>query len=186
MDERAAEGASAGLQWAGFRQALTPTVLVATLGYFVDIYDLLLFRVVREPSLLALGVPDSQTLSVGLTLDNFQQAGLLIGGILWGSLGDKRGRVSVLYGSILLYSTANVLNAFISTIHRKTVIASGATNFRVSSLGTMLRACWSTMSTNISTKACNRPGTPAVARRAANHINKIAMNPVTNAQKMES
>jgi putative MFS transporter len=116
MDERAAEGASAGLQWAGFRQALTPTVLVATLGYFVDIYDLLLFRVVREPSLLALGVPDSQTLSVGLTLDNFQQAGLLIGGILWGSLGDKRGRVSVLYGSILLYSTANVLNAFISTI----------------------------------------------------------------------
>ncbi len=105
-----------GVRWSSFRQALTPTVLVATLGYFVDIYDLLLFRIVREPSLLALGVPESQTLSVGLTLDNFQQAGLLIGGVLWGSLGDKRGRVSVLYGSILLYSVSNLLNAFVTTI----------------------------------------------------------------------
>lgn len=105
-----------GVNWSDFRQALTPTVLVATLGYFVDIYDLLLFRVVREPSLRDLGVPEAQTLSVGLTLDNWQQAGLLLGGILWGSLGDKKGRVSVLYGSILLYSVANILNAFVTSI----------------------------------------------------------------------
>jgi MFS family permease len=108
--------APAGVSWSAFRQALTPTVLVATLGYFVDIYDLLLFRVVREPSLRDLGIPEAQTLAVGLTLDNWQQAGLLLGGVLWGTLGDKRGRVSVLYGSILLYSVANLLNAFVTTI----------------------------------------------------------------------
>jgi putative MFS transporter len=108
--------ARGGVSWSAFRQALTPTVLVATLGYFVDIYDLLLFRVVREPSLRDLGIPESQTLAVGLTLDNWQQAGLLLGGVLWGTLGDKKGRVSVLYGSILLYSVANLLNAFVTTI----------------------------------------------------------------------
>lgn len=102
--------------FAHFRQALTPTVWVAALGYFVDIYDLLLFRIVREPSLLALGVPPSQTLAVGVTLDNFQQAGLLLGGVLWGALGDRRGRVSVLYASILLYSLANVANAFVTDL----------------------------------------------------------------------
>ncbi len=105
-----------GVSFSAFRAALTPTVLVAALGYFVDIYDLLLFRIVREPSLRALGVPESGTLAAGLTLDNWQQAGLLLGGILWGTLGDKRGRVRVLYGSILLYSVANLLNAFVTTM----------------------------------------------------------------------
>jgi len=104
------------LSWTDFKQALTPTVLVAALGYFVDIYDLLLFGVVREPSLRALGIPESQTLSVGVTLDNFQQAGLLVGGVLWGTLGDKKGRLSVLYGSILMYSLANLANAFVTNI----------------------------------------------------------------------
>jgi MFS family permease len=116
MEAQLSGTARAGVSWSAFRQALTPTVLVATLGYFVDIYDLLLFRVVREPSLRDLGIPEAQTLAVGLTLDNWQQAGLLLGGVLWGTLGDKRGRVSVLYGSILLYSLANLLNAFVTTI----------------------------------------------------------------------
>ena len=65
------------------------TVLVAALGYFVDIYDLLLFGIVRVPSLRALGVPEDQMLTVGLRLLNFQMAGMLVGGILWGVLGDK-------------------------------------------------------------------------------------------------
>lgn len=88
------------------------TVLVAALGYFVDIYDLLLFGIVRVPSLRALGVPESEMLSTGLRLLNFQMAGMLLGGIIWGVLGDKRGRKSVLFGSILLYSLANIANAF--------------------------------------------------------------------------
>ncbi len=104
------------LSWTDFKQALTPTVLVAALGYFVDIYDLLLFGVVREPSLRALGIPESETLAVGVTLDNFQQAGLLIGGVVWGTLGDKKGRLSVLYGSILMYSLANLANAYVTNI----------------------------------------------------------------------
>jgi MFS family permease len=88
-------------------------VLVATLGYFVDIYDLLLYRIVRKPSLLALGVPEADTLAVGVMLDNAQQLGLLCGGVLWGALGDRRGRASTLYASILLYSIANIANAFV-------------------------------------------------------------------------
>lgn len=89
------------------------TVLVAALGYFVDIYDLLLFGIVRVPSLRALGVPEDQMMTVGLRLLNFQMAGMLLGGIIWGVLGDRRGRKSVLFGSILLYSLANIANAFV-------------------------------------------------------------------------
>lgn len=89
------------------------TVIVAALGYFVDIYDLLLFGIVRVPSLKALGVPESDMLSVGVRLLNMQMTGLLIGGVLWGVLGDKRGRKSVLFGSILLYSVCNIANAFV-------------------------------------------------------------------------
>lgn len=89
------------------------TVVVSALGYFVDIYDLLLFGIVRVPSLRALGVPEDQMLSVGLRLLNFQMAGMLLGGIIWGVLGDLRGRKSVLFGSILMYSLANIANAFV-------------------------------------------------------------------------
>jgi len=89
------------------------TVLVAALGYFVDIYDLLLFGIVRVPSLRDLGVADSDMLRVGLHLLNMQMAGMLIGGIVWGVLGDRRGRKSVLFGSILMYSLANIANAFV-------------------------------------------------------------------------
>lgn len=90
------------------------TVIVAALGYFVDIYDLLLFGIVRVPSLQSIGVPNDQLLSVGIKLINSQMAGMLVGGIIWGILGDKLGRLSVLFGSILLYSLANIGNAFVA------------------------------------------------------------------------
>ncbi len=99
-----------------FRSALTLTVLVGALGYFVDIFDLLLFPIVKNPSLVALGVPASQLLEVGARLMSWQMNGMLAGGILWGVLGDKRGRISVLFGSIALYSAANVANAFVTSI----------------------------------------------------------------------
>ena len=75
-------------------------ILVAALGYFVDIYDLILFSVIRIKSLKGLGVPDSDLLDVGTMLINSQMFGMLLGGILWGVLGDKKGRISVLFGSI--------------------------------------------------------------------------------------
>ncbi len=91
---------------------LNTAVIVAALGYFVDIYDLLLFGFVRQKSLLSLGFTPEQAFDVGLSIQNWQMFGMLAGGILWGVLGDKRGRVSVLYFSIGLYSIANLLNAF--------------------------------------------------------------------------
>lgn len=93
---------------------LNAAVIVAALGYFVDIYDLLLFGFVRQKSLLSLGFTPEQAFDVGLSLQNWQMFGMLVGGILWGVLGDKRGRVSVLYFSIALYSIANILNGFAS------------------------------------------------------------------------
>ncbi len=94
-------------------------VLVAALGYFVDIYDLILFGVVRKPSLAALGVDPADSaamLAQGERLLNFQMTGLLLGGILWGVLGDKRGRLSVLFGSIITYSLANLANGFVQDL----------------------------------------------------------------------
>jgi hypothetical protein len=98
------------------RSVFTLTVLVAALGYFVDIFDLLLFGILRKQSLLALGVPDEQTLAIGVLLHNTQVWGLVIGGVLWGILGDKRGRLSVLFGSIALYSVANIANAYVGVL----------------------------------------------------------------------
>ncbi|GAB3202857.1 MFS family permease [Pontibacter aydingkolensis] len=93
------------------------SVIVAALGYFVDIYDLVLFSIVRIPSLQDLGVTDqTQLLEQGVMLLNMQMAGMLIGGVAWGVLGDKRGRLSVLFGSIFLYSAANLMNGFVTTI----------------------------------------------------------------------
>jgi MFS transporter, putative metabolite:H+ symporter len=91
-------------------------IIVSALGYFVDVYDMMLFTVVRKKSLLSLSVADEHTLSTGLRLLNFQTAGLLLGGIFWGVLGDKKGRLTVLFGSIIIYSTANVLNGFVTTV----------------------------------------------------------------------
>jgi putative MFS transporter len=87
-------------------------VLVAALGYFVDIYDLILFSVVRVRSLQGLGVPESALLDTGAGILQWQMAGMLIGGVLWGVLGDRRGRLSVLFGSLVLYSLANIANAY--------------------------------------------------------------------------
>lgn len=91
-------------------------ILVASLGYFVDIYDLLLFLIIKNKSLASLGVPADKITETGLNLMNWQMAGLLIGGIFWGILGDKKGRLSVLFGSILLYSAANIANGFVTSI----------------------------------------------------------------------
>lgn len=93
-------------------------VIVAALGYFVDIYDLILFSVVRVQSLADLGIPAAENLDKGVFLINMQMAGMLIGGILWGILGDKRGRLTVLFGSILLYSLANLANGFVQNLEQ--------------------------------------------------------------------
>ncbi|WP_161889398.1 MFS transporter [Pontibacter russatus] len=96
---------------------LNTSVIVAALGYFVDIYDLVLFSIVRIPSLRDLGVTDQAALlEEGVMLLNMQMLGMLIGGVAWGILGDKRGRLSVLFGSIFLYSVANIMNGFVTTI----------------------------------------------------------------------
>lgn len=92
------------------------TVLVSGLGYFVDIYDLLIFGIVRIPSLKYLGLHGNQLIDSGVMLLNMQMGGMLIGGIIWGIIGDKKGRISVLFGSIFLYSVANFLNAFVTSI----------------------------------------------------------------------
>ncbi len=91
-------------------------VLVAALGYFVDIYDLLLFGIIRVESLQDLGLNSEQIAQKGLLLQQWQMGGLLIGGIIWGMMGDKRGRLSVLFGSIVLYSIANIANGFVQTV----------------------------------------------------------------------
>ncbi|MEZ5016524.1 MAG: MFS transporter [Flavipsychrobacter sp.] len=90
-------------------------VLVAALGYFVDIYDLLLYGIVRIESLESLGLNPQEITDVGLKLASWQMTGLLIGGVIWGMMGDKRGRLSVLFGSIILYSLANVANGLVET-----------------------------------------------------------------------
>jgi len=105
-----------GMSDASSRRNLVLAVVLAALGYFVDIYDLILFSIVRVASLKGLGVPDDQLLPQGLLLINMQMGGMLIGGILWGVLGDKKGRLSVLFGSIALYSLANIANGFVHAI----------------------------------------------------------------------
>ncbi len=98
------------------QRAMNLAILVAALGYFVDIYDLILFSIVRVSSLRGLGVPESEILGQGVLLLNMQMGGMLVGGILWGILGDKRGRLSVLFGSIILYSIANIANGFVGGV----------------------------------------------------------------------
>lgn len=98
------------------KQIVTISILIAALGYFVDIYDLILFSIVRVKSLKGIGVGDSELLAQGVYLLNMQMAGMLLGGILWGILGDKKGRLSVLLGSIFLYSLANMANACVNSV----------------------------------------------------------------------
>jgi putative MFS transporter len=92
-------------------------VLVASLGYFVDIYDLVIFSIVRVPSFQDIGINESDMRIDGEYVLNMQMAGLLLGGILWGIIGDRYGRIKVLFGSILLYSVANIVNAYVQDIH---------------------------------------------------------------------
>ena len=98
------------------KKSVIAIIVVAALGYFVDIYDLILFSIVRIASLKSLNVPDGQLLDTGVLLLDMQMGGMLLGGIIWGVLGDKRGRISVLFGSIFLYSLANILNGFVQNI----------------------------------------------------------------------
>ena len=91
-------------------------VLVAALGYMVDMYDLFLFSIIRVPSLKSLNLSDESILKDGLMLLNLQMAGMLIGGIVWGIMGDKKGRLSVLFGSILIYSLANIGNGLVTSV----------------------------------------------------------------------
>lgn len=95
---------------------LNAAVVVAALGYFVDIYDLLLFSIVRVPSLQSLGFAGDELKRVGLHLIDMQMFGMLLGGMVWGVLGDKRGRLSVLFGSIFLYSVANIANGMVHSV----------------------------------------------------------------------
>lgn len=97
-------------------------VLVAALGYFVDIYDLLLFSIIRVPSLQSMGLSKEQITTSGESIIMWQMAGLLIGGIIWGVMGDKKGRLSVLFGSIILYSIANIVNGFAQNVEQYKLI----------------------------------------------------------------
>ncbi len=98
------------------KQIVTLPVIIAALGYFVDIYDLLLFGIVRIPSLIDLGMSGEELSLVGASILNWQMTGLFVGGILWGVMGDKRGRLSVLLGSILTYSLANIACGFVQDV----------------------------------------------------------------------
>lgn len=101
---------------------LSLPVIVGSLGFFVDIYDLLLFNIVRKKSLAELHVPDALAKEFGESVVSWQMLGLVVGGILWGMLGDKKGRKSVLFGSIVLYSAATVANGLVQTVEQYTIL----------------------------------------------------------------
>jgi len=98
------------------RNIFSMPVIVAALGYFVDIYDLVLFSIVRVPSLKALGLEGQELIDQGVFLLNMQMAGMLVGGILWGILGDRKGRLKIMFASIFLYSVANLANAAVDSL----------------------------------------------------------------------
>ncbi|PWT70766.1 MAG: MFS transporter [Bacteroidetes bacterium] len=91
-------------------------VIVSALGFFVDVYDLLLFGIIRRPSLHDLGLGPDEILTKGELIISVQMIGLLVGGILWGILGDKKGRLRVLFASILIYSLANIFNGMVNSL----------------------------------------------------------------------
>ena len=101
---------------ASVRDIFSLPVIVAALGYFVDIYDLVLFSIVRVPSLKSFGLSGKELIDYGVYLLNMQMIGMLVGGILWGWLGDKKGRLKIMFASILLYSLANIANGFVSSL----------------------------------------------------------------------
>lgn len=97
-------------------------VLIASLGYFIDIYDLVIFSIVRIESFKDIGIAEINMRTDGQYVLNMQMGGLLIGGVLWGVIGDKLGRLKVLFGSIILYSIANFANGFVQDIHSYALI----------------------------------------------------------------
>ena len=103
------------------RSILSLPVIVGALGFFVDVYDLLLFNIIRKPSLQSLGLSADGVLTTGENILSIQMVGILLGGIAWGIFGDKKGRKSVLFGSILLYSIATVLNGMVTNITQYTI-----------------------------------------------------------------
>ena len=104
------------------KNPLNIIVIVAALGYFVDIYDLILFGIVRVPSLRGIGIPEDQIYSEGIFLLNMQMIGMLLGGIIWGIMGDKKGRLPVLFITIAMYSLANIANGFVQNIEQYAVL----------------------------------------------------------------
>ncbi len=98
------------------RAVFSLPVIVAALGYFVDIYDLVLFSIVRVPSLKSLGLSGQELIDRGVFLLNMQMAGMLVGGVIWGVLGDRKGRLKIMFASIFLYSVANLLNGMVSSL----------------------------------------------------------------------
>jgi MFS family permease len=106
----------------GHTNPLNIVVIVAALGYFVDIYDLILFSIVRVPSLQEIGLASGEIKNAGVYLLNMQMIGMLLGGIVWGILGDKKGRLSTLFLTILLYSLANIANGFVQTLDQYAVL----------------------------------------------------------------
>ena len=103
------------------RSILSLPVIVGALGFFVDVYDLLLFNIIRKPSLQSLGLSADGVLTTGENILSIQMVGILLGGIAWGIFGDKKGRKSVLFGSILLYSIATVINGMVTNITQYTI-----------------------------------------------------------------
>jgi len=97
------------------KKNITLAIIASALGFFVDLYDIIIVSVLRKPSLLGVGVAESELLGKGVLLLNVQMVGMLIGGFLWGILGDKKGRLSVLFGSIILYSVATFANGYATT-----------------------------------------------------------------------
>jgi MFS family permease len=101
---------------------LSLPVIVGALGFFVDIYDLLVFNIVRKSSLKELGLNNDAITNIGENILNWQMLGLAIGGILWGMMGDKKGRKSVLFGSILIYSLTTIANGFVHDVTTYTIL----------------------------------------------------------------
>lgn len=104
------------------KRNVTLLIIVAALGYFVDLYDLVLFGIVRNSSLTELGFSGAELKDKGILLLNMQMIGMLVGGIIFGILGDTKGRVKVLFGSIILYSVANIANGFVTDITTYAII----------------------------------------------------------------
>src|SRR5215510_16236164 len=100
---------------------LSLPVIVGALGFFVDVYDLLLYNIIRKPSLQSLGLSGNDILTSGENILSIQMIGILLGGITWGIMGNKKGRKSVLFGSILLYSVATILNRMVTNVTQYTI-----------------------------------------------------------------